>query len=291
MTDDSTLKFRHSKAKVGDIHIHYVTGGSGDPLVLLHGFPETSECWRKVMPALAERFTLLVPDQRGCGFSDKPFVGYDAWTMAADVDALTTQLGFKRYFIVGHDMGAPVALCHAARYPEKVRALVYMDEPLPGFNIEAMARFAPDNPSMLWWYPFQMAPDLAELLIAGKEREYIDYFLDQHTHLMNPDAIDDATRAIYARHLASAGGVRGAVGWYRAVFESAQHIRSIGQNKLTLPVLGINGEFGVPEVAKQMAAVATNVTSAVVKSSGHFVAEEQPVALVKELLSFFDANR
>ena len=290
MPEFSPFGFRHTKAKVGDLNLHYIIGGSGDPLVLLHGFPETSHQWRKVMPALAERFTVLAPDQRGCGFSDKPPGGYDAWTMAADIDALTTPLGFERYFIVGHDMGAPVALCHAARYPEKVRGLVYLDEPLPGFNVEHMARFAHDNPSMLWWYPFHMAPDLPELLIAGKERAYIDYFIDQHTHLMDPDAIDDATRAIYARHLAGAGGVHGAIGWYRAVFETAQHIRRIGETKLTLPVLGINGEFGVPDVGKQMAAVATDVTIAVVKGSGHFVAEEHPEALVEQLLAFFDAN-
>jgi pimeloyl-ACP methyl ester carboxylesterase len=292
MSEISPISFRHSKAEVGNnLHVHYVIGGSGDPIVLLHGFPETSHQWRKVMPMLANHFTVLAPDQRGSGFSDKPPNGYDAWTMAADIDALTTQLGLKRYFIVGHDMGAPVALCHAARYAAKVRGLVYLDEPLPGFNVERMARFADDNPSLLWWYPFHMAPNLAELLIAGKEREYLDYFLDQHTHLMNPDAIDDASRAIYAAHLAGAGGVRGAIGWYRAVFETAKQIRRISEDKLSLPVLGINGEYGVPDVGQQMAAVAMNVTSAVVKDSGHFVAEERPVELVEQLLAFVDANR
>ena len=76
----------------------------------------------------------------------------------------------------------------------------------------------------------------------------------------------NATRAIYAPHLAGAGGVRGAIGWYRAVFETAQHIRRIGETKLTLPVLGINGEFGAPEVGNQMTAVATDVTSAARRS-------------------------
>jgi pimeloyl-ACP methyl ester carboxylesterase len=136
-----------------------------------------------------------------------------------------------------------------------------------------------------------MAPGLAELLIAGKEREYLDYFLDQHTHLMNPDAIDDASRAIWAAHLAEACGVRGAIGWYRAVFEMGKQIRRISEDKLSLPVLGINGDSGVPKVGQQMAAAAKHVNSTVVKDSGHFVAEERPVQLVEQLEAFVDANR
>ena len=143
---------------------------------------------------------------------------------------------------------------------------------------------------MPWWYPFHMEPGLAELLISGKELAYVDYFVDQKTHLINPAAIDDASRAIYARHLASAGGIRGAIGWYRAIFETAEFICKIGEQKLCVPVLGINGEFGTPNVGAQMVNVATNVTSAVIKGSGHFVPEECPVELSEQLLAFFRAN-
>jgi pimeloyl-ACP methyl ester carboxylesterase len=290
MFEHQPPEFQHTKAKIGDVHLHYGLGGEGPAVILLHGFPETSLCWGKVAPWLSEHYTVLTPDLRGSGFSDKPAGGYDASTMARDVQALAAHVGLKRYFVVGHDMGAHVALCLAALFPENVAGLVYLDEPLPGFNLEQLARFAHDNPNPLWWYPFQTAPDLAELLLAGKEREYVDFFIDQRTHLMDPLAIDNETRATYARHLANAGGVRGAIGWYRAVFETAEQICRIGDAKLSLPVLGINGEFGTPNVGKQMAAVATNTRSAIIKGCGHFVPEERPEELVKEMVSFFSEN-
>jgi pimeloyl-ACP methyl ester carboxylesterase len=279
--------FSHTKAKVGDLHLHYVIGGEGDPLVLLHGFPQSWHMWRKVMLPLSKKYTLIVPDQRGSGSSDKPLTGYDGPTMAADIHSLVTQLGFKKLRVVGHDMGAPVALCYAAAHPENVRALVYLDEPLPGFNVEEMARFTADSPGRLWWYPFHMQPDLAELLLAGKEREYIDYFVGQHTHLMDPTAMTDEDRKVYALNLGSVGGIRGAVGWYRAVFETGAFIRSLGLSKLRLPVLGISGEYGTPNVGAQMKNVAENVSDVVIKGSGHFVAEEKPEEFVQELLRFF----
>ena len=110
--DDVT--FSHHTASVNGIQLHYVIGGQGDPVVLLHGWPETWFAWHKVMPALAKNYTVIAPDLRGLGDSSKPPTGYDGKTLAEDIHRLVTQLGFKSIFLVGHDIGTQVACSYAA---------------------------------------------------------------------------------------------------------------------------------------------------------------------------------
>ena len=93
----------HHQRLINGFRMHYVTAGSGYPLVLLHGWPQSWYEWRKIIPALAERYTLIVPDLRGLGDSEKPMTGYDKRTMASDVRELVTQLGFSKVGVIGHD--------------------------------------------------------------------------------------------------------------------------------------------------------------------------------------------
>lgn len=139
---DST--FTHHTAVVNDIRLHYVLGGQGDPVVLLHGWPETWYAWRKVMPALAQQYTVIAPDMRGLGDSDKPATGYDKSTVADDIYQLVRQLGFQRIFLVGHDMGGPVAYAYAAAHPQDVRRFVFVESLLPGIGYEQMVRESSD---------------------------------------------------------------------------------------------------------------------------------------------------
>jgi alpha-beta hydrolase superfamily lysophospholipase len=122
------VTFSHNTASVNGIQMHYVIGGHGDPVVLLHGWPETWYAWHKVMPALAKNYTVIAPDLRGLGDSSKPPTGYDGKTVAEDIHQLVTQLGFKRIFIVGHDVGSQPAYSYAAAHPTEVRKLVIMNE-------------------------------------------------------------------------------------------------------------------------------------------------------------------
>ncbi len=113
------MTFSHHTASVNGIQLHYVIGGHGDPVVLLHGWPETWYAWHHVMPALAKNYTVIAPDLRGLGDSSKPPTGYDGKTVAEDIHQLVTQLGFKTIFLVGHDMGNTGSLflcsCHILR--------------------------------------------------------------------------------------------------------------------------------------------------------------------------------
>ena len=281
--------FSHRKTRVNNINLHFVAGGSGETaIILLHGWLGTWYSWRKIMLPLAEHFTVVAPDMRGLGDSDKPESGYDARMMAEDVRQLVKQLGLKRVFVVGHDMGAPVAYVFAAQNRENVRGLVYLDEPLPGFNLDRFTAFTPENPFPYWWFNFHSQHNLAETLVAGKEREYLDYFITGM--IADQRSITEADKDEYLRTFAAPGGVRGSFGWYRAVFQTAAQIKELAANKLQFPVLGINGEYGHPQTGEQLTAVAENVQSAVIKNCGHLIAEEQPEELVKQLLEFFKAE-
>jgi len=162
------MTFSHHTASVNGIQLHYVIGGHGDPVVLLHGWPETWYAWHKVMPALAKNYTVIAPDLRGLGDSSKPLTGYDGKTVAEDIHQLVTKLGFKTIFLVGHDWGTQVAYSYAAAHPTEVKRLTVMELTIPGF--------APPGRPPLWWGVFHQTPDVPEALVQGKEMIYLPWF-------------------------------------------------------------------------------------------------------------------
>jgi pimeloyl-ACP methyl ester carboxylesterase len=145
------VTFSDHTASVNGIQLHYVIGGQGDPIVLLHGWPETWYAWRHVMPALAKNYTVIAPDLRGLGDSSKPPTGYDGKTVAEDIHQLVTHLGFETIFLVGHDIGTQVAYSYAAAHPTEVKRLAVMELPIPGLpqyvfhHVSTMAKLIADN--------------------------------------------------------------------------------------------------------------------------------------------------
>jgi pimeloyl-ACP methyl ester carboxylesterase len=184
------LPFVHHTASVNGVRLHYVMGGQGEPLVLLHGFPQTWYSWHKVMPALAEQYTVIAPDLRGYGDSSKPRDGYDKKTMAEDIYQLVGKLGYERIFLVGHDVGGMVAYAYACVHPAGVRRLAIAEALIaglkPGFE-EAMDNSQGQG---AWWVTFNTIPNLPEALIAGRERIYIDWFCKNVAY--NPAAISES---------------------------------------------------------------------------------------------------
>src|SRR5215208_6001287 len=148
--DIDNVTFSHHMATVNGIQMHYVIGGQGDPIVLLHGWPQTWYEWRHVMPALAKNYTVIAPDLRGLGDSSKPVTGYDGKTVAEDIHQLVGKLGFKSIFLVGHDIGTQVAYSYAAEHPTEVKRLAVMELTIPGF--------APPGRPPIWWAIFHQTP-------------------------------------------------------------------------------------------------------------------------------------
>jgi pimeloyl-ACP methyl ester carboxylesterase len=181
-------------------------------------------------------------------------------------------------------MGALPALLLATRPSVAARGLVYVDEPLPGYNLDRFTAFSEDNPFVYWWFAFNAQPHVPAMLWAGREAELVDYFLT--AMVADPTAISAADKAEYVRGLRKPGGLNASFGWYRDVLMTARQIRAATAEKIDVPVLGINGQFGHPDVGEQMKLVANSVTSVTLENCGHLCAEEKPQEVADAIAEF-----
>ena len=231
------MTFSHQMASVNGIQMHYVIGGHGDPVVLLHGWPQTWYAWHNVMPALAKNYTVIAPDLRGLGDSSKPSSGYDAKTTAEDIYQLVSQLGFNKIYLVGHDLGALPAYAYAAVHPNNVSKLVLMELTFPGYTPPSI----PGNPGR-WWVAFHQVPDMPEALVQGKEREYLSYFFKGLAY--NPSAITQSDIDEFVSHYTASGGMRAGFEYYKALPQDAKEIKELAaSSKLPMPVLALSGDI------------------------------------------------
>lgn len=273
----------HAYADLGDVLIHYATAGSGPPLVLLHGWPQTWYEWRHIIPDLAPHYTLVMPDLRGLGDSSRPVDGYDKKTVANDIWRLVhDRLGHRRFYLVGHDWGGPTAFALAAAHPDAVRRLVILDVVIPGDGGDF------SQSGRRWHHAFHMTPDLPEALVQGRERLYIGWFYRAFGY--RPDAISEADIDEYARTYAQPGAMRAGFGFYRALpRDAADNAAILAQFKLPMPVLGIGGANGRgrgAEVGESLGRVATDARGEIFAECGHWIPEEQPARLAAALRAF-----
>ena len=287
ITDNTEkIDYIHFKTPVNGFLMHYLIGGKGDPVVLLHGWPETSYEWRHIIPELiANNYTVITPDMRGLGDSEKPQTGYDTKTLADDIYQLVKKLGYSKISLVAHDWGGPVAYSYAAAHPNDVNKIVMLDTLLPGFGFEEAGDFSQNG---IWHFSFHSVRDLPEKLISGKEDMYLNWFYDW---TYNQSAITPEDREEYIRQYSKPGALRAGFEYYRAVFEDAKQNKEYAKVKLDMPILTIGGEQGIGNLTTttfQM--VANNVTGITFPNTGHFIPEESPNLLVKEILNFLSAR-
>ena len=273
----------HHIAHLNGLRMHYIQAGTGEPLVLLHGFPETSYAWRKLIPLLAKHYRVIAPDLRGCGDTDRPQAGYDKRTVAADVYALTQQMGFASISMVGHDVGMMVAYAYASAYRNSVAKLVLMEAALPGLGLEEM--FDATKEPRMWHLPLFEAPNgLAEALISGRELLFVEHFMRQQA--CQPQALDDCLEE-YGKRLGAPGSLRGGIEYFRAHKLDAEHNREYAKNRLSMPVLTVGGRASFGErLAPQIRPLVENMVSEMIEDCGHYLAEEQPERLAATLLQF-----
>jgi len=256
------------------------SGGSGPAVVLIHGFGDTGDMRGPLAARLARTHTVIVPDLRGMGRSSKAAGGYDKKSQAADIRAVVEKLGQDRSAVVGHDIGTMVAYAYAARYPDKVTRLVVMDAPVPGIPPWDQIILTP----ALWHFNF--GGEMAERLVAGRERLYLDRFWNDFA--ADPAKVDEATRAHYTRLYAQPGAMKAAFAQFNTIAtRDVADNRASMQVKLPMPVLAIGGEksFG-PRVAVVMRNAATKVKEAVVPGAGHWLMEKSPEATIKLVEDF-----
>ncbi|MBI1848345.1 MAG: alpha/beta hydrolase [Candidatus Rokubacteria bacterium] len=271
---------------VGGVRIHYRRLGQGPGMVLLHGYPQTGHMWRKVMPALAERFTVVAPDLRGYGDSDKPRGGYDKRTMAADIATLIRELGLAPVVLVGHDRGARVAHRFALDHPDLLRRLVLLDI-APTYDV-----FASTNQQSArrgWHWFFHQVPDLPEALTEGREEIYLRHFYRSGT--WNPAAIEEEAIQEYVRCFRQPGAMRAGFEDYRAgATVDLEHDGADREKKIRAPTLVLWGGARRTPQAQDMVAIwkprCEQVEGHAIPDSGHFIPEEQPQAVADAILKF-----
>ena len=268
-------------AEVNGTRLHYLAAGQGDPVLLLHGYAQTSHMWRPLIPELAKTHTVIAPDLRGFGASAKPDGGYDKKTMAQDIHALSTSLGHTRLGVVGHDIGLMVAYAYAAQYPAEVDRIVLMDAFLPGVGDWTSVWLLRD----LWHFHFYGKTPLA--LVTGRERIYLEHFWNDFA-ADAAHSVSEADRQLYAAAYAQPGAMQAGFEVFRAFEGDAKDFAAFAKTKLKMPMLVLTGEKASGEfLITQGRLVANTVEGVVIKGSGHWLMDEAPAQVIPKLVAFF----
>lgn len=286
--------FKHKFAKVRGVRMHYVTGGSGPALVLLHGWPQTWYEWHKIMPALAEHHTVYALDLPGLGDSEKSPASFDKKTLARYVDGLREQIGLDTFDLVAHDLGAGVGFQYAAQFPDRVTSYVHMDYPLPGRELPA-AKYR----SFSWHMGFNSQKKIPEQLVdnPGDVREFLTGFYPQVAYggsafggSRTTSPFTEEETAEYLRTYSRPKVLHAGFELYRSLDKDER------DNAATPPVrtrtLLLTATGSLASTQPTLTPKLPRITRAVeIPKSGHWLAEENPEAVVDEILAFTRGRR
>lgn len=276
---------RHS-AEVNGTSLSYLIGGSGPPLLLLHGWPQTSLAWRPILASLASSgYTVIAPDIRGAGQSERAGTGYDKDTQAEDMRALLKHVGLQPdVCVVGHDLGGMVGFSYARQYPDEVVNLTMIELAVPGFGLEKAMDVGNGG---RWHFGLFMTPGYPEMLLDGHEDEFFArWFAELATNhdVFPPQEIRRISNAYRGRESLRCGFEH-----YRTLHTDAAINRQwfAAGNTLSMPVLAVGGAHAAGRTpADGVCPAAPGVQTAIIPGSGHFVPEEQPAELLRVLLPF-----
>lgn len=286
--------FSHTRAVVEGASIHYVSGGSGPPVLLLHGWPGSWYYWRHVMPELALYHKVVAVDLPG--FGDSSSLGSsEKAKVASALKLLMDSLGHERVSLASHDMGGTVAYAYAAQFPDAVDKVVLSETAIPGFGFadgsqEDLLKLSPASAQGIWHFAFFMRTGVPEMLIQGHERELLQAMAGES--FTNPAAFTEDELNELTRWLRGPGGVAGGLNYYRSLFADAAINQTLAATKLNMPVLLLNGGDGFLQYAgpPSVRAVAEDVTEIIVPHSGHFIASERPGFVAQSMLQFLGSE-
>lgn len=300
MTATNTMEIKHHRARLSGVDMHYVTAGDpkSEPLLLVHGYPRSWFEWRHIIPLLASRYRIIAPDLRGSGDSSKPPAGFDKRTMSHDLVELMDKLGIGKVHVIGRDWGAPTALAFALHW-ERARTLTYIENLVPGFGMEEAVRpiTSSDQSSVIFQtggvnhFTFHLIPDLPEMLVQGREREYFSWFLSRIAY--NTGAIDEAVINECVRCLSMPGALRATFGYSRAIYQDGEDNRAAiaAKGKMSIPVLALGAEHSVGDrCGESISLVAQNVEAELIPDCGHWATDEQPAWIAERVLRFLSRH-
>ena len=290
-------QFEKLRIKTSETEINLVQKGTGEPVLLLHGYPQTHVMWHKVAPILAEQFSVVVPDLRGYGDSDKPFEIdnlelYSKRSMAKDQVEIMEKLGFESYHVVGHDRGARVGHRLTLDNASKVRSFTSLDV-VPS---ETAFKNMNSDLSFAWfhWHLMRQPYPLPETLIGNSAKTYLDFLFETWTAVEN--AITPEAYKEYLRCFNNQDTIRSTCLDYRSVETDIKHDQVDFDRKLQCPVLVLwagnmkkrpgwqtGNKLNMIEVWKEKA---EEVQGEVI-DCGHFLPEEAPKKVASTLIEFF----
>lgn len=264
------------------ICINVASAGSGPAILFLHGWPHTWEIWRPVMEILRSDYTVIAPDLRGLGASERAQGGYDLHTLSDDMAALLDRLDIDTARVVGIDLGTAISWMFAMRHPKRVRNLVVM-EGLVG-TLPGAETFLKKGPP--WWFGFHGVPALAENVLEGNETAYIDWFLKAGTK--DGRGLEPGVRNAFMKAYASKDAMRCGFEHYRAFPENAHQVDAVvASGRREVPVLAIAGGIVGTALAGQLRPLTSDLEEDVIEDCAHLIPLEQPMALADRLRSFF----
>ncbi|QNK83608.1 alpha/beta hydrolase [Nakamurella sp. PAMC28650] len=267
------------------LRYHVVTSGQGPVIALVAGFPQSCYSWRRVAPLLSEDFTVLAIDLPGQGDSDKPLDGYDTRTTARRLHGLLETMGHRSVVYVGHDVGAWVGYAFAHEFADSLRGVALLDANIPGVTLQPSITLGPDS-WRSFHFLFNAIQDLPEALLAGRERILIEWFF-QGKAASARQTFSKADIDEYERTYAAPGGIRGMLGYYRAVLDDIEIHKELMRRPIDIPVLALGGDVGsAPDLYERLKPLVTDLRGGLIANSGHYIPEEQPEALVDQLRQF-----
>jgi len=288
-SDEELIKslpnFSYHYAEVNGTRLHYVSGGQGEPLILIPGYPETWWAYHKVMPLLASRYYVVVAEMRGMGSSDKSVSGYDKKNMAKDIYELVKILGLEKVNIGGHDIGAHVAFSFAANYPETTSKLIILDTPHPDENMYQLPMLPIPGANYLypWWLAFNQVKELPEQLLEGRMDILINYLFNNL--IIDKQSITDFDKSIYTSAYNSIEAIRASNAWYQAFPQDIEDQKAY--DKLYMPVIGIGGS-GYQMLQMSLTNTAVNLQLKKIEKSGHFILSEKPNDVAEYIIEFLE---
>lgn len=274
----------HHFAEVNGTRLHYVAAGSGGtPILLVHGFPETWWAFHRVIPLLAAHHRVFAVDLRGFGDSGNGPGPYDSATAAEDLHHLIEQLGLGPVHVTGQDIAGASVFRLATTHPQDVLSLIAIETGLPGFGMEVLADVTRGG---VWYIGVLVAPGIPEMLLTGREREFMGQFLFPALTAV-PGAVTDADLDEFVRTYSRPDGWRGAAGLYRSMLGEGAEIKALAQAPgLTVPVLAVGAGAGSFTLGIMSQAAATEVGSVTLDGVGHYAAMEAPGELAAAIIEF-----
>lgn len=280
--------FSHYRLPVGDQRVHFVMGGEGPALLLLHGWPTNWYEWKRMMPLLAENYTVIVPDLPGIGRSSAAAYGGRKQAIAQTMIDLMTQLGHDDFQVVGHDWGTSVAWAMGYLAPECIPNMIISENTIPGLDVPGLAGWEEFN-AMWWHHTFHAASDIPEMLVQGREREYLDSkyreWVFNYEETFGPEFLDAFVEAY-----TGPGNLTGGFDLYRSIEEDAADNRRFltEHESYPVPLLIVTARYQVDEfLHRQVIPHADDVHSVKIDNAQHFLSIEAPLtftALVEDFL-------